>query len=434
MAWLTFGTATSPEPMSALDTQFQNVASGMELPCTASGTNTISLTPLSSFPSLGSYNELGGYRFMAVNTSSAAVTLQYNGLGFLPVYHADGVTQFNIGDIAANQQYIVTFHQALNSGNGGFFGLAASTPLTTASWNQPGGRLTIQSATPVMFTNQTAKQVIFYAPYQHPFIPLYNGSTIQNYQFTSSQSDQVGLQLNMGGAANFPTGTNFDVFGFLVAGVPTLVAVAWTNNTTRATTLSVFGGFLTNSGSMTAQTGPNTSTTVPINQGTFLGTFQTSAQGQTQWVFGGVATGGTAGALYISNYYNPVWFTTQSNDNGASYTYASTTVRQMRASAGMGTSFVSCSSERAIFIFCQQSQSIPPNTSGTTSYGYALNATNTYAAQNFMNINIPLDTIRMCIAGNLSFTGFGTITGNEASDGVNANTFSSGTIGIALWA
>ena len=437
MAWLTFGTATSPEPMSALDTQFNNVASGMELPCTASGTNAISLTPLVNFPSLPGYNELGGYRFVAVNNSSGLVTLQYNGLGFLPVYHADGVTQANVGDILTGQQYIVTFHQALNAGGGGFFFLNASTPLSTASWNQPGGRLTLQSATPVMFTNQTSINTIWYAPYQHPFCPIYNGSVMQNVQFTTSLSDQVGVALVMGGAANFPTGAPFDLFLTLIGGVPKLVATAWTNLTTRATTLSIFGGVLTNSGSMTAQTGANTSATVPINQGTFLGTMiPFPTQGLCSWIFGAGSTGGTAAQLFIANYYNPVNFVTDVVDNGVSYTYTSNTVRSARGSSTFNAQIIQPSSERAVtaaMINGQINTLAVVGAFGRTGVGFLQSAgvptsfnVLSIVYNNSANISGGVPTVYFP----LSFTGYGTVWAMEQGDGVNANGFNAGGAGV----
>ena len=440
MAWLTFGTATSPEPMSALDTQFNNVASGMELPCTASGTNAISLTPLVNFPSLSGYNELGGYRFVAVNTSTGLVTLQYNGLGFLPVYHADGVTQANVGDFIANQQYIVTFHQALNAGGGGFFFLNASTPTTSVNYYQPGGRLTLQSATPGMFTTQTSS-IIYYAPYQHSFVPIYNGATMQNYQFTSSLSDQVGLQLNMGGAVNFPVNGVFDVFATLIANVPTLVATQWTNATTRATTLSVFGGLLTNSGSMTAQTGPNTSTTVAINQGTFLGTFYlNNGNGSTLWRFGGAASGGVQGFFSVCNYYNPVLFVTSVVDNGAPYTYTAGVLRQARASTNNQINFVQCSSERMmIFTFTSQNATVGVN-SANCQMSIGFNSTSAAAIQNQIIFDNTATTAAMVGTINVSllvsYTGLGFVVPLESSDSTNANTFdrvSTNNLQGALW-
>jgi hypothetical protein len=434
VAWLTFGTATSPEPMSALDTQFTNVASALDISCTASGTNAVSLTPLSTMPSLSSYFELGSYRFVAVNTTTGVVTLQYNGLGFLPVYHADGVTQANVGDFVANQQYVVTFHQALNSGGGGFYFLNASTPTTSTNYYQPGGRLTLQSATPVMFTNQLTKQVIFYCPYQHPFVPIYNGATMQNYQFTSSLSDQVGIQLNMGGAANFTSGVPFDIFATLISSSPALVATAWTNTTTRATTLSVFGGLLTNAGSMTAQTGPNTSTTVPINQGTYLGSVICNSTGSTNWQFGGTAVGGTAINFLLANYYNTVLFTSALSDSGGSYTYTSSTPRQMRASAGMAAALMLPSSERAVFVAYTESMTIPANTSGTVSCGYGVNTTASYGAfVTTYNMNLPLDAFHSVGCGSFSATGYTLVNFLEGSDGTNANVFSGGSGLVAVW-
>jgi len=439
VTWLTFGTATSPEPMSALDTQFQNVAAGMSLPCTALGTNAISLTPFASafasFPSLSAYSELGGYRFVAINTSTGPVTAQFNGLGFLNVYHSDGVTQCTTGDVIIGQQYIITFHQALNSGVGGFYLENPSQPVgSTQGTGAPGGRLTLQSGVPVMFTNQLNKQVIFYAPYQGAFVPIYNGTTMQPYQFTSSLNDTVGLQLNMGGAANFPSGTAFDVFVTLIGGIPTLVATQWTNVTTRATTLSIFGGVLTNSGSMTSQTGPNTSATVAVNQGTFLGSVAMAAgNGATQWQFGANVT---AGSFNIANYYNPVLFTSIVTDNSGGYTYVSATVRQARNNASNQHTFMSCSSERAIFAYyaAAMQQSAVNGASVFTGVGLAAGTFAAYTRLQAPGANVPV--LRGTTPYEFSFTGFGALIANEASDGTNTatlNGYADNQLGIAIW-
>lgn len=386
MSWpFTFGTATSPVAMSNLDTMFNQAAAQLQIPCSASGTNAISLTPLTNCPALTAYNELGGYRFRAVGNSSGSVTVQYNGLSFLNAYKADGSTQVSVGDIIAGEQYVAIFSQSLNGGLGGFFIESPSIPITGATpWSQPGGRLTFQSAVPVMVSNQTAQQIVYYAPYQHQFAPVYNGSTVSMVNFTSGLSDQVGLQLNMGGAANFTINTNYDLFLTLISGVPKIVAVAWTNNTTRATTLSIFAGFLTNTGSCTAQTGPSTSFTLPINQGTFLGTMQTTGTaGQSQFVYGGAASGGSAASFNLANYYNLVLFNTMVIDNGTAYGYASGTIRQARASAQMAISFVQPSSERSMmFGYHARGSSTGAAGAGASSasyfYGLGFNSTTTY--------------------------------------------------------
>jgi hypothetical protein len=419
-----FGNATSPEPMSSLDTMFNQVGAMISIPCTASGTNAISLTPNVNCPALTSYNELGGYRAVAVNTSSGPVTLQYNGLGFLPVYHADGVTQAATADIQIGVQYIFTFHQALNGGLGGFYFESPSQPVAPSSWFTPGGRLTLQSAVPVMFSNQLAQQTIFYAPYQHAFCPIYNGANVQMYQFTSSLADQVGLSLALAGSASWPTTTAFDVFLTLNGGVPVLATLAWTNPTTRALGLSVFAGFLTNSGSTTMRISAVSTIPVAANQATFIGSFITTANGQTGWQFPGT---GQNGGFNISNYYNTVLFTGFVQDNGAAYTYTSNTTRQARASGINQITLMLTSSERAMSFNYENFCSPTAVTGAQCVTGLGIDSTTAFAtfgavsndaalAANIKYSNVSID---------LSATGFHNISANEQGDGTHANTFDS---------
>lgn len=443
MAWITFGTAVSPEPLSQLDAQFTNVAGGMTLPCTVSGTNALSLTPLANFPALLNYNELGGYRFRAVASSTGPVTAQFNGLGFLPVYHQDGVTQVTLGDIVISRQYILTFSQALNSNSGGYFLEDPSQPAAGggggggSGQTTPGGRLTLVNSSPVMFSNQTGIQNIFYVPYQHPFIPLYNGTNVQMYNFTPSLSATTGLTLALGGAANFPNGAAFDVFGFLVSGNPTLVAVQWTNTTTRATTLAVFGGYLTNAGAATAQTGPNTSTTLPINQGTFLGSFVCSAQGACSYVFGGSASGGSAAQLLLCNYYNKTLTNTIVTDTGVTYTLTAI-IRQARASAGNQIQVMQSDSERAVIASYTTTETISNGAQTSTSTGIGINSTTTFSAFTEQTNQGSASTMTARHATTYSFTATGlvTISANEIDTTGSSSSFDVGAsnqLAAAIW-
>jgi hypothetical protein len=432
-----FGSATSPEAMSALDQMFDQAAAMMEIPCSASGTNAISLNPLPNCPALTAYKELGGYRFRAQSTSTGAVTAQYNGLGFLPVYHDDGATQVNVSDVVIGKEYVIRFSQALNAGGGGFFLEAPALSTTTSPWTQPGGRLTLASGVPVMLSNQLAKQVIFYGPYVNQFVPIYNGAGVQMYNFCSSLSDTAGLQLNLGGAANFPSGNNYDVFVSLLGGTtPVLCAIPWTNNTTRATALAQFAGFQTNGGTVTAQTGPNTSATLNVNQGTFLGTFQTSAQGQTQWQFGGSASGGTAAFFNLCNYYNPLLFQTQVTDNGSSYTYTSATVRQARASSGNQINFVQASAERAMFFaYVPQTATVAGAASAATFWGIGINTITAFTSTlDRLESATVADTLVIFMPSNLTagVVGYGFAAALEASDGLNANTFNTTSLSVLM--
>jgi hypothetical protein len=421
--------------MSFLDDTFNGIAAGTSIPCTTSGGNAINLTPLAGFPALTSYTELMGFRFVASFTSTGVVTAQYNGLGFFPVYHADGTTQFNVADIVAGQQYIFTFHQALNGGLGGFFGESPSLPTASATWFTPGGRLTQGTATPVNFASGVSG-VLYYAPYVHPFVPIYNGAGVQMYQITSSLSDQVGLTLNMGGSASWPTGNNFDVFVILVSGVPTLATVQWTSLSVRALALSVFAGFLTNSGTVTMRTAAGTTVSVVANQGTFLGTFSTSANGNATWTFPGT---NQAGVFGICNYYNPVLFTGQCADGNAAYTYTGG-VRQARASANNQISLLQCSSERACRFSYQANVSTVAAVNATGVTGIGINNTTAFAPGAISQFSDPTSVgsflSRAISVLDISFTGFATASANESSDGTNANTFNQGqlnNLSFAAW-
>jgi hypothetical protein len=243
----------------------------------------------------------------------------------------------------------------------------------------PGGRLTFQSGTPVMTANQLNQQTIYYAPYNSPFIPLYNGGSVASYQFTSSLSDNVGISLSMAGVpANWPAGM-YDLFVTLVGTTPTLCSLPWTNTTTRATALARFGGFLTNSAAITARSSSGT-VAIPANQGTYVGSFYANANGTSQWQFGAAATGGTAGLFYLYNYYNQTLVSSVITDSGAQYYYVSTSIRQARGSAQMGFAYVQGTSEKAARFDYLANTSNGSAQAVQTNTGIGVNSTNTFTA------------------------------------------------------
>jgi len=421
--------------MNLLDKMFDQVGAMIEIPCTATGTNAISLTPQINCPALTAMNNMGGFRFVATATSSGAVTAQYNNLGFFPVYHADGATQANIGDILTGFEYVFRFFQALTGGLGGFLLETPATPVVTQPWGMPGGRLTLQSAIPVMLTNQPAAVTVWYAPYVHQFVPIFNGANIQPYQFTSSLLDQVGLALNLG--SNWAANTNFDVFSTLVNGVAALCTIPWASNVTRATGLAIFGGFLTNAAPATARLTNTTTFTLGTGLGTFLGTFRTTAvAGQSQFIFGGSGAGGVAAFAQIANYYNQVLYQFQVNDNAAAYTYTSAVARAANNSTGNTINLLQCSAEKAILAWYNFGVTLVAN-GAQVFLGMSLDGSS--LAENFFRYvnptggsNFNTNTPTISFAAN----GLHTLTANEASDGVNANVFninSLNNLSCAVW-
>ena len=63
------------------------------------------------------------------------------------------------------------------------YGAVAAIPTTLLL--PPQGRLTLQSATPVMTTTQSAKTTIYYTPYQGDTLPLYNGSAMVTHPLSA---------------------------------------------------------------------------------------------------------------------------------------------------------------------------------------------------------------------------------------------------------
>ncbi len=103
--------------------------------------------------------------------------------------------------------------------------------------NVPGGRLTLQSGSPVSITDQTAKTTLYYTPYLHNFIWLYTNSAWKLYSFSELSLSLSGLVANR----------NYDVFMTLdTNGAPALsVASVWSSdNITRSAALGYQDGVL----------------------------------------------------------------------------------------------------------------------------------------------------------------------------------------------
>lgn len=184
----------------------------------------------------------------------------------------------------------------------------------------PGGRLTLTTATPVMTADATAQGTIFYDTYSSNTVPVAGA-------YLTIGSNEISLILD---ATNQLSGKLYDVFAINVSGTLTLCAgPAWTNSTTRSQAIALSAGIWTNSGSMThcfnnaVDKGP-----ISGNAGTYLGTFDATANGQTGMQFHPAAAAGGANAvLGVYNAYNRVALSSTSLDNTSTWTYATATWR-----------------------------------------------------------------------------------------------------------
>ena len=109
----------------------------------------------------------------------------------------------------------------------------------------PGGRLTLATATPVMVSDQANITSIFYALYKHDLVPLYDGTNWDVFRYTE-------LSIAMG--SNWGANSNFDCYIYNDGGTLRLVTgAAWTSDTARNESLTRLNGRWTNNASMTGR-------------------------------------------------------------------------------------------------------------------------------------------------------------------------------------
>lgn len=94
------------------------------IPCNATGTNVITLTPLYPVaPLIEGYRDFDRFTFVAANTSTGSITAtvvpERGALATLKVYKDGGSTQAGSGDVVAGRIYDAVFNDALDGGAGG---------------------------------------------------------------------------------------------------------------------------------------------------------------------------------------------------------------------------------------------------------------------------------------------------------------------------
>ena len=300
---------------------------------------------------------------------------------------------------------------------------------------EPGGRLTVTNGAPVLTSSVTNQTTVYYAPYTSRFVPIYNGTVMQLYPFTSSATDVVGLSLVLG--SNWAANTNFDVFATLSGGVSALCSVPWTNQTTRATTLALYDGLLTNSASATCRFSNTITATMAANQGTYLGSFYTNGStGSVDFNFGAGGSGGAAGSLGVWNYYNRVNVAGIVTDSGVSYTYGSATVRQARASTGNQISFMVGVQEDAALITYSDYCHTAVASNSNLQIGIGIDSTTAYSspAQVIVSPAVTAQSGSPTATINTSFVaGKHFVAALENADGTTTSTFDlQGTAQLAL--
>lgn len=128
----------------------------------------------------------------------------------------------------------------------------------TSDFGLCGGRLTLSTGVPVTTADVTAATTVFFTPYKGGALALFDGVSVWG-AFTFAE-----LSVAVPNVAN----QMYDVFASQTAGVVSLSVVAWTNDTTRATAITLQNGVYVKSGATTFR---------------YLGSFRTTAvAGQTE--------------------------------------------------------------------------------------------------------------------------------------------------------
>lgn len=311
-------------------------------------------------------------------------------------------------------------------------------------WSPPQGRMSLNTNTPVMTTSYAAQTTAYYTAYNGgKGVPIYNGAAIAMYQICAANT--VGAcELSVVMGANFTANSNFDGFIGLNSAVvtycfgPTWNAGAVAGSDTargtgaNSTELEQIDGLWTNKNSMTCRYANANTFTCAVHQCTYVGTMRTGNAGQSNYIFGASASGGTAGSFGIWNMYNRVFVNTRVIDTGASYTYNSSTIRQARASAGNQISFVRGMPDDGV-IAAAASQMVTAAISNTAAVGgMSLDSTSTYDPMGSIvfNATAAVNSGMVVITEQYSpGIGWHYISRNESSTSTDVNTFNANSLG-----
>lgn len=268
--WIFANLAAGNQPASKLDDNFNALGTYATVPCTAAGTNAITLTPVSGTPTIGSLNQLQSYRFLAAATSTSAVTIQVLALGFLPAYYpgVSGPVAANSGNVVIGECYDAIYDVALNSGAGGFhlynvIPPSAISPITHVS----GTYTTNTNLSTLMLLNDT--------------VPLNTAGTqvISISVVTTSATQRTRLRFSGIGT----TDSNAAIIGGIFQGSTCILAFAnFMGNT-------IFPQPHCLEGTIELVVGSSTTTTFTVRVGPSAGNARLNGSASSRY-FGGVAT------------------------------------------------------------------------------------------------------------------------------------------------
>lgn len=274
-----------------------------------------------------------GYFGFYNQANTGGITLTFSGGATVKAYgNLNGVTSISMNGSSVNGAPAIIFFSD-GSGNVDVVYVTPDIQQAISQGLPPQGRLSLSSSAPVLTSDTTASN-LFYVGMYGSFIPVWNGT-----QFNYFNGAGISLALN---ATNHPATQVFDVYASLVSGTLTLSAMYWGSNTSRST--SAAGKTGTGNASITQKNGiwvnnaaissndafnGNSGVAVSQNQGTLLGSFYTTGNGQTAVnIKPAAASGGGNNVVGVFNAYNRVKLSSISRDSN-NWTYATASWRSL---------------------------------------------------------------------------------------------------------
>lgn len=218
----------------------------------------------------------------------------------------------------------------------------------------PGGRLTLTSGTPVTTTDVSGATTVYYTPYRHNRIPLYDGTRWLWHSFTELSQATSDSTKSPAACAN---NSNYDVFVWSDSG--TLRATrgpAWSSDTARGTgagttELELFEGRWVNKVAIT--NGP------AARRGLYVGTVRTD---------GSAVVNDTLAKRHMWNTYGRVARPMKAVDTTNSWTYSTATFRQANNSSANQLDYVVGLAEdqvtASVYVTCLNDSTNVPSTAG----------------------------------------------------------------------
>lgn len=284
----------------------------------------------------------------------------------------------------------------------------------------PNGRLTLQTGTPVMTTNQTAKNTIFWTPYLGNQVPVYDGTN-----WSSVRSAEISVLTTDTTKNPAAIGVNKVNDWFLWSDAGTLRlshGPDWTSSTVRSagTALVLVDGIWMNNVAITNACG--------AQRGVYVGTTKSNGTSTLDWQFGAAGAPATPSLFNVWNMYNRVNVSAFSQDTTATWTYTSATPRGWNGSGAVAHAFVSGLAEDSIVTYSHLRVSFG-NAAASFTNGFNLDTGTAFTAPQFsLGVGAIAGNQQVLVAANelQPQLGFHTVFAMEAGDGTNACTLVGG--------